>query len=426
MPQFISLDLAAAIHHRIAREILANADQGREVVRRVAELAPGIERDLVLLGQVLKPDRSEENAGGVRWVAVRILAAAGGNGDGLVRIALSIQQAHHDVSAVDLGIDIEFALGSGAREPPIRRIQVVLLIDQLPGLGPVVRILGVPAQHVADALVVLALRGDAAETRFDDLDDIRLEERLAVHAGNELTAVKTVAIVHQPPEFLAQLDRHIRHPRRDQAGVIRLDLIVDVVGVLVELGMPRIGWSDAAPQVIATRLVGVPERIATVGEIDACLANRDVESVHLQRPQERHFHVDVVLLELVDQGGFPFRHLICRNDNAFVAEFGGPAPANAGHLADPSRFHLVDVFRDRDLPGAVRPRRQPGHRGPPAPECADHRQHHNHQQRPTSPHRVPPFACAFPIRAVPARAQPPPSSPDSYVPRHLYRAEDRG
>ena len=66
---------------------------------------------------------------------------------------------------------------------------------------------------------------------------------------------------------------------------------------VLNLRVARVGRGDAGAQVVAARAVGVPERVAAVGEVDARLADRHVQAVLLQRPQERHLDVDVVLAE---------------------------------------------------------------------------------------------------------------------------------
>ena len=48
-------------------------------------------------------------------------------------------------------------------------VELVLLVDLLPGLLPVVGVLAVPGEHVADALGVLALGGNALQAGLDDL-----------------------------------------------------------------------------------------------------------------------------------------------------------------------------------------------------------------------------------------------------------------
>ena len=272
----------------------------------MAELAVGIDGRRELLGQTAPADDRAEDAARVGRIAVRVLAAARGDNDRLVHIPLAVEQSHDDVGTVDLGVDIEGAFV--ARGLAIIRIVLILGFDLLPCLLPVIRILPCTMAIVSRMHSAYWLScGNALQSGFDDLHGIVFEKGFGIHAADELAAVETVAVVHQPSELLAQLDRHVRHARRDQAGVVRFDLVVDIVGMLVELRMSRIGRRDAAAQVVASRSIGVPQRIATVGEIDPRLTNRNVPAVHLQRAQERHLDIDVVLVELVDHLRLPRR-----------------------------------------------------------------------------------------------------------------------
>ena len=158
-----------------------------------------------------------------------------------------------------------------------------------------------------------------------------------------------VAVVHQPAELLAHVDGHLRLARRDEARVVGLDLVINVVGALVELGMAGVGRGDAGAEVLAPGVVGAPEGVPAVGGVQAGLANRRVQSVLLERAQEGHLHVDVILLErVVDQLGLPDGHLVGRDDLVLELELGGRAPGSRRHLAHPAGLHLVPVFRQRE------------------------------------------------------------------------------
>ena len=171
-----------------------------------------------------------------------------------------------------------------------------------------------------------------------------------------------IAVIHQPAELLAQRDHDVRHARGDQAGVVGLDLVVDCPGAVVELGMARVGRSDAVTEILAPRIVGHPQRIAAVGEVDPRLPLRHVQPVLLQRAEERHLHVQVVLAEgVIDERVAERRHLVCGHDLP-VASLGGRAPRYADDLPDPAGLHLVAVLPDRqtaELLAADR-RQQPG------------------------------------------------------------------
>ena len=82
--------------------------------------------------------------------------------------------------------------------------------------------------------------------------------------------------------------------------------------MVVERGVARVRRGDPLAEQVAAGLVGVPERVVAVGEVDARLAGRGAQAVLLERPQERHLDVDVVLVELVDRLGLPLGHLVGR------------------------------------------------------------------------------------------------------------------
>ena len=88
-----------------------------------------------------------------------------------------------------------------------------------------------------------------------------------------------------------------------------------------------------------------------VGEIDARLADIDVQAVLLHRTQKGHFDVDIVLVEsVVDELGLPLGHFRLGDDFSGVFEFGRRAERDAGDLADPAGRHFVAILLDRQPP----------------------------------------------------------------------------
>ena len=223
---------------------------------------------------------------------------------------------------------------------------MVLVIDLLPYGLPVAGLFGMPLDHVANRLGILASGRDAGEPRLDQLLRIVLEKGFRIHPRHELATVEPVAVVHQPSELLSQLDSHIRHAGRDQPGEVGFNLVVNVIGVRIELRVPRIGRRNSVAEVLAAKLVGVPEPVAAVGEVDARLANGDVQAVEFHRTQEGHLNVDVVLPILIHHLRFPDRNLFFGDDHALELEFRWCAPTDPHHLADPAGRHLVAVLLD--------------------------------------------------------------------------------
>ena len=138
------------------------------------------------------PDHDAEDSAGVRGIAVGVLAGAGRDSQSLLEISFPVEQAQRDVGAVQFGVNVESPEGAvGARFA-----LVPLVGDQLPRLHPIVRIVGVPLQHVTDQQRVRALGGQAVRPGFDDLAGVVLEEGRRVHARNEHAAVDSIPVVH--------------------------------------------------------------------------------------------------------------------------------------------------------------------------------------------------------------------------------------
>ena len=232
--------------------------------------------------------------------------------------------------------------------------------DLLPARRPVLRVLPVPRAHVAHHLRVVALRGDGRKARVEERVDVVREERLRVQGADELAGPYAVAVVHQPSEDVAEADRLLRAARRDDAGVVRLDLVVDVVRALVEPRMRTVGRRDAAPKVVPSGAVRAPELVLGVREVDAGLPDGRVEAMVLQRLQEGHLHVEVVVAvrHAEREVARPLRHLVRGDDRVFPLELRRLAPRHAHHLPHPRGLHLVAVVVKRERPHRIRTRRR--------------------------------------------------------------------
>ncbi len=107
----------------------------------------------------------------------------------------------------------------------------------MPGLFPVVRVGAIPGDQVADHLGVLATGRNGLEGGLGEPHRVALEERGGIERADKLTRIHAVAVVHHAAELLAHFDRKLRQARRDEARVIGLDLVINVIGALVE---PRV------------------------------------------------------------------------------------------------------------------------------------------------------------------------------------------
>ena len=292
-------------------------------------------------------ERRKENARRARRIAVGILAAAERDLNRFVEIAVPVEKPDENVRAVNFDVDIEIALYVGARPFSIVGIELILLVNLLPARLPVVGNLLFPLQKVANHFRVSAPFRNRLERLLDNLNDVRFKKRFGVHRANELARVHAVPVVHETAEFLAHTDRVVRKAGRNEAGKVRLDLIVDVVGAMAEFGPAGVRRRDSAAEIFAAVNVRVPERIFAVGEIDSRLTDRAVQPMLFHRAQEGHLDVDIVLTErVIDHVGRPFRRFLFRNNAPAVAEFRRRAPADAGDLANPAALHLIAILRD--------------------------------------------------------------------------------
>ena len=112
-------------------------------------VAVGIVQQLAIFpGNRARADQRAEDAGGVGRIALSAVAAARGVVHGFVPIAVVIEQADDDVSAIQFRVDIKrllVAVGAVFDLAPFR-------LQQMPGLQPVVGIFIVPLNHVVDKL----------------------------------------------------------------------------------------------------------------------------------------------------------------------------------------------------------------------------------------------------------------------------------
>ncbi len=127
-------------------------------------------------------------------------------------------------------------------------VLVVLFLHKVPGLLPIVGVLFVPLEEVPDAFCVLTVCGDAFKAGSDNLYDVIIEEGLGIHSTDELAAVKAITIVHQASKRFAEPNGHVGQAGCNQAGEVGLNLVVNVIGMLIKLGMARIRWCNPASQ----------------------------------------------------------------------------------------------------------------------------------------------------------------------------------
>ena len=86
------------------------------------------------------------------------------------------------------------------------------------------------SDHVHDEPVEVALRRDHRDGPVDDLFDVVLDERQRVHRRDKDASVPAVAVIHDVPDAVTDLDRAIDHTGGHYSGKIGLDLEIDIIG----------------------------------------------------------------------------------------------------------------------------------------------------------------------------------------------------
>ena len=163
--------------------------------------------------------------------------------------------------------------------------------------------------------------------------------------ADELTSVESVAVVHDAPKLLAELHRAPRHAGDEDSGEVGFDLVVDVVRRPMVLRMRRRWRGDAASQVVARVRIRAPKTVARICEVYSRLADANIDAARIERVDESHLDVEVVLAErLVYKLGLPDRQLIPVKELAVLPKLGWPSVCDADGLANPSACHLVAVF----------------------------------------------------------------------------------
>ena len=177
---------------------------------------------------------SAQHPGSTGGVAIAVLAAAGGDHNGLFEILFAIEQPHEHEGIVEFDFD-GFLLQ--AIVVAVLLILVILLLHQLPGLLPVHLILPPPTEHVADHFRILGLLRNAFQSSFDDLDQILFEIGLRIHTTEKLPRVHAITIVHHVPELIVERDHAVRKAWGDKTREVRLDPEIKQILTYRTLGM---------------------------------------------------------------------------------------------------------------------------------------------------------------------------------------------
>ena len=261
----VALDAPALGDDDFASHFLARGEEPGEGVVSELELLRLVDPALELLGQPLLANHRKEHATSCRRIAVGVVAAAAGDADRPLRVAVAPEEAEQHLRTVEDRLDDVGHVRAAAKVS-------VLRLDLRPALFPVFRVLGVPGEAVAHHLGVAASGRYAGESLLDHLDAVGLEKCRGVHRAHELAGVESVAVVHDPAELLAERDDLVETAWRDESGEVGLDLVVDVVRAGVELRMPAVGRRDAATERVASARVRMPESVLGIGEGNAAPA----------------------------------------------------------------------------------------------------------------------------------------------------------
>ena len=213
----------------------------------------------------------------------------------------------------------------------------------------------VPSDDVLHAAAEPAARGNRLQCFADDVVDVVADEGQRVHGSHEDPAIPSVAVVHDVACTVGYLGGGIRHAGRDEPCEVGLYLIVDVVGMRVVGPVARLRRHDAVEDVVAGCLVGMPQRVAGVGEGHGHRVGRCIETQTGHDLEECEVHIQVVIeaggvvIVPLDAAGIPADGHTVGDAFAPVAELGGAAIGASDELSGPSAANLVEQFVARDF-----------------------------------------------------------------------------
>ena len=294
---------------------------------------------MVLRIKPAEADHCPEHSARRRRVAVGIVSTGSGDIHRPFHITFAVKEPEQRHRSVDLHVDL-------AERDLAEHVVGLISVDGLaPRPLPVLRVGLVPREHITDHRGIPRFLRDRAQRALNDLHAVSDEIRLGVHRTDELSSVQSVPVVHDPSERLAEIDRRLRHSGREDAGEIRLDLIIYVVRRGMKRGMRTRRSGDSVPQVVPRVMVRAPETVPAVGEVNARLTRTDSHAILEHRRHERHLDVEIVLIErLVDQRRIPYRHRRLVDELSLPLELGRTAVGDADGLTDPRALHPVAEF----------------------------------------------------------------------------------
>ena len=157
-------------------------------------------------------------------------------------------------------------------------------------------------------------------------------------------------------DVVREMSRGVDHSGSHKAGVISLDLEVDVVRMGIVFPETGLWGHDAIADVVPGCLVGVPEGITGGGKSFGKALNRSVKSLFLKNFHKSKIHVDVVvqprsLVIIPFDPMFRPLDLDVVIDQRTVNKLRRTAVGASDHLACPATFNLVHqlFLGDRDF-----------------------------------------------------------------------------
>ena len=200
---------------------------------------------------------------------------------------------------------------------------------------------------VVDALPEGALAGYALQCHVNYLGRVVFDERGAVQAGYEGSAVKAVTAVHDVTHAVCNVKRLGNHARGHKTDEIGLDLEVQVVGVRVVEPVAGLRRHDALADVVPAGLIGMGKMVGRVCKPHGQFFRRRV------KPQlPKSFGEGEVVVNVVKEAGLaeppvldvafsPGDGHIVRDQRSAELEFRGSTVNHAYCLAGPAAHYLV-------------------------------------------------------------------------------------
>ena len=284
-----------------------------------------------------------KHSGRCGGIAVRILATATRHLHGLAKIAVAIEQTHHNIRTIHRGIYVARLQNQFGTT----HVFAPLLVILGPTIFPIIGIFLVPLQHIADAGIKLALLGNKRQSLANNALYIVLHKGKTIHRTHKNTTIPTITIVNHVADTVTNGSSLIGHTRSHQTGEICLNLKVYAIC----MGMARKFRTDTVANIITPQHIGMPQGIFGIGKSPGKLFKRSVKSYTVENIYKGEIHINVVIqtgnmVKIIFQMTIGiFNHPAIGNHHSAITKLRGASKGTAYRLAGPATLNLVEQHR---------------------------------------------------------------------------------